>query len=55
MIPAVIDTNVIVSGLYNSKGIPAMIVDMIYEDKLWPVMSGRHSAPTPDFYGIING
>ncbi len=39
MIRAVVDTNVIVSGLYNRSGTPAKIVDMILEGKIFPIVT----------------
>ena len=39
MIRVVIDTNVLVSAIWNSKGIPARVVDAIYAGTLEPVLS----------------
>ena len=36
---AVIDTNVLVSALINSKGIPAKVIKYIFENKLIPIFN----------------
>ena len=51
MIRAVIDTNVLVSALLSPGGKPAQVMQMVFEGRIFPVVS---KAVLREYHGVLN-
>ena len=54
MFKVVYDTNVVVSGLLSSKGIPALLLDLVFNKRVSLVLSAEIFNEYADVLGVVS-